>query len=119
MASVRVFVSDVKKATAFYTKALGFEVAESWGPAISILAKGDLTLWVSGPKTSAAKAWEDGTKPEPGGFTRIVLPLEDWENLQAKIHEFGGRIANGPLEGPGGTQIVVQDPDGNCIEFFS
>lgn len=119
MAAVRIFVSDVKKATAFYINALGFSVAESWGPAISILAKGDLTLWVSGPKTSAAKAWEDGTKPEPGGFTRIVLPIEDWESTAAKIAEFGGCVVNGPLEGLGGTQIVVQDPDGNCIEFFA
>jgi len=77
-----------------------------------------LELWLSGPKTSAAKPWEDGTLPVPGGLTRIVLPITQWEDQKALIEAHLGRICNGPIEGPGGKQIIVADPDGNTIEFF-
>lgn len=119
MAAVRIFVSDVARAREFYQSALGFEVVQSFGPAIAIMSSGDLQLWVSGPVSSAGKAWGDGTQPVPGGFTRIVLPLEDLESLQKRVGQYGGRVANGPIQGPGGTQVVVLDPDGNCIEFFA
>lgn len=79
MATVRLFVSDVERAQNFYENALGFELIESWGPALSIVGRDDLQLWLSGPATSAARPWADGTQPISGGFTRIVLPLEDWE----------------------------------------
>ncbi|MCC7433709.1 MAG: VOC family protein [Methanoregulaceae archaeon] len=118
MATVRLFVNDLSRSRAFYEHALGFELIEAWGPAFAIVQRGDLQIWLSGPATSAAKRWSDGTVPTPGGFNRIVLPIEDWEAQADAIAIHGGRIANGPLEGPGGTQIVVCDPDGNSIEFF-
>ena len=118
MATVRLFVSDVERAQNFYENALGFELIESWGPALSIVGRDDLQLWLSGPATSAARPWADGTQPISGGFTRIVLPLEDWEAQSEAIGIHGGRVVNGPIQGPGGTQVIACDPDGNCIEFF-
>ncbi len=118
MASVRIFVSDIEKSKAFYIDALGFELADQCGPAFAIVRRGDLDLWLSSLNTSAAKVWADGTQPMPGGFTRIVLPIKNWEEQLAKIELRLGRIANGPIDGPGGTQIIVSDPDGNTIEFF-
>lgn len=117
MAIVRVFVSGLEKAMPFYT-ALGFAVKDQWGPAFAMLEHGDLELWLSGPTTSAAQPWTDGTQPGPGGFTRIVLPLSLWNANQATVESAGGRICNGPISGPGGTQLIVFDPDGNSIEFF-
>lgn len=118
MATVRVFVADVDRARDFYEHALGFDVVEQWGPAMVIVQRGDLNLWLAGPASSAAKPWEDGTQPKPGGFSRIVLEIESWEAQAEAIAIHGGRVVNGPLRGPGGTQIIVLDPDGNSIEFF-
>lgn len=109
MVDVRVFVRMIKPAIGFYS-ALGFEVVEQWGSAIAIVQLGDLRLWLSGPATSAAKPWVDGTTPVPGGFTRIVLPLEIWTSVAAAAIERGGRVVNGPLSGPGGTQLIVCRP---------
>jgi catechol 2,3-dioxygenase-like lactoylglutathione lyase family enzyme len=117
MATVRIFVNDVVQARPFY-EALGFEQKEDHGPVIAIMGKGDLTVWLAGPGTSAARPWQDGTQPVPGGYTRIVLPMDVWEANRKKLESLGGRLVNGPLKGPGGTQIVVLDPDGNSIEFF-
>ena len=119
MATVRIFVSDVPRAQKFYESALGFETVQAFGPAIAIMAREDLQLWVSGPVSSAGKPWGDGTQPTAGGFTRIVLPLGNLEETRELVERHGGRVANGPLQGPGGTQVIVLDPDGNSIEFFS
>lgn len=67
MANVRYMVSDVEQAVAFYTTHLGFTVAEQWGPFLTIVARDDLQLWLSGPQTSAARPMPDGGVPEPGG----------------------------------------------------
>jgi len=119
MATVRLFVTDVDRARDFYEHALGFEVVEQWGPAMAIMRRDGLDLWLAGPSSSAAKAWEDGTQPKPGGFSRIVLEIESWEAQAEAIEIHGGRVVNGPIRGPGGTQIIVLDPDGNSIEFFA
>ena len=118
MATVRLFTTNLTKSINFYGSVLGFVKIEQWGAAFAIVRRGDLDLWLSGPQTSAAKPWEDGTVPIPGGFTRIVLPLPDVIELGELVDKHGGRIANGPLEGPGGVQLIVLDPDGNSIEFF-
>lgn len=117
MAIVRVFVTDLECALPLYG-ALGFDVQEQWGPAFAMLQREGLELWLSGPGTSAAQPWADGTQPKPGGFTRIVLPLSVWTENQAAIEAAGGRICNGPISGPGGTQLIACDRDGNSIEFF-
>ena len=118
MPAVRVFTRDLSKSITFYEGVLGFEKVEQWGPAFAILRRDDLDLWLSGPQTSAAKPWSDGTNPVPGGFNRIVLPLIEESDLNERLNRFGGRVANGPIEGPGGIQLIVLDPDGNSIELF-
>ncbi len=117
-ATVRLFTNNLTKSISFYAFVFGFEKIEQWGPAFAIVRRGDLDLWLSGPQTSAAKPWEDGTQPVPGGFGRIVLPLPSEIDLGNLVTEHGGSVANGPLKGPGGVQLIILDPDGNSIELF-
>ena len=117
MAAIRYFVSDLASSIAFY-ECLGFEVEESWGPAFSILAHGDLKLWLSGPGTSAAQPMPDGRKPEPGGWNRIVITVEDLPTLISVLEKGGAKFRNQMIGGPGGSQILLDDPDGSPIELF-
>jgi catechol 2,3-dioxygenase-like lactoylglutathione lyase family enzyme len=118
MATVRYLVRDVGAAVAFYTSALGFELKQQFGPAMAILARGDLTLWVAGPMASAARPMPDGKKPEPGGWNRFVVEVEDLAGLVAKLRERGVAFRNEVVEGPGGKQILCEDPSGNVVELF-
>ena len=117
MVAVRYFVVNVEISIAFY-ECLGFEVEESWGPAFAILARNNLRLWLSGPQTSAAKPMPDGRKPEPGGWNRIVLPVEDLKTIVDSLQKGGASFRNEIINGPGGSQILLDDPDGNPIELF-
>lgn len=118
MASVRYIVSNVDEAVKFYTSALGFEVEQQVGPAIAILSRGDLTLWVSGPSASASRPMPDGRKPEPGGWNRFVVEVDDLAAFSAKLREQGVKFRNEIVVGPGGQQILCEDPSGNAIELF-
>jgi len=118
MATVRYLVTDVSEAIAFYREALGFEVKQQFGPAMAILARGDLTLWLAGPAASASKPMLDGRKPEPGGWNRFVLEVEDLPDFVASLRERGVKFRNEILEGPGGKQILCEDPSGNAVELF-
>ena len=118
MAAVRYLVTDVNQAIAFYTGELGFELKQQFGPAMAILARNDLTLWLAGPAASASKPMPDGRKPEPGGWNRFVLEVEDLAGLVATLRQRGGTFRNESLEGPGGEQILCEDPSGNAIELF-
>ena len=82
MATVRYLVKDVDAAISFYA-ALGFELADRWGPPFAVMKLGDLTLWVSGPGTSAAKALPDGSEPRPGGWNRFVIEVPDLDTALA------------------------------------
>jgi catechol 2,3-dioxygenase-like lactoylglutathione lyase family enzyme len=118
MVSVRYMVRDVERAAAFYTQRLGFELAERWGPAFAIVRRGDLDLWLSGPATSAAKAMPDGRVPEPGGWNRIVVKVDDLEALHAQLTQAGAVFRNNIITGPGGSQVLVEDGEGNVVELF-
>ena len=118
MATVRYLVHDVDTALAFYTKWLGFELIERWGPPFAIVTKGDLKLWLSGPETSAAKAMPDGRKPEPGGWNRLVIEVEELDALVQNLKEAGMHFRNEIISGPGGKQILAEDPSGNPLELF-
>ncbi|MCB9149572.1 MAG: VOC family protein [Caldilineaceae bacterium] len=118
MATVRYLVHDVDTALAFYTKWLGFELTERWGPPFAIVTKGDLKLWLSGPETSAAKAMPDGRKPEPGGWNRLVIEVEELDALVQNLKEAGMHFRNEIVSGPGGKQILAEDPSGNPLELF-
>lgn len=118
MARVRYIVDDVAEVTDFFVSNLGFEVKESFGQAIAILALDDLTLLVSGPKASASKPMTDGTVPAPGGgWNRIVLSYDDLESVVERLKTNGVKFRNDILNGVGGKQVICEDPSGNVIEL--
>ncbi len=118
MTSVRYLVNDVDASVQFYTDALGFRVKAQYGPAMAILTRGDLTLWVAGPMASAARPMPDGRRPEPGGWNRFVLEVEDLATLVDDLRGKGVPFRNDIVVGPGGQQILVEDPSGNVVELF-
>ena len=118
MAQVRYIVDDVDRAVAFYTSKLGFGLEQQFGPAMAILKRGDLQLWIAGPLASASKPMPDGSKPIPGGWNRIVVTVDDLEGLVTRLRGEGVSFKNEILEGPGGQQILCLDPSGNIVELF-
>lgn len=88
------------------------------GPAFAIVTKGDLELWLSGPQTSAARPMPDGRQPEPGGWNRLVVEVENLPALVSRMKQAGVRFRNEIISGPGGQQILAEDPSGNPIELF-
>jgi len=114
---VRYLVKDVEASLPFYA-ALGFTVKERWGPPFVMLTLGELTLWVSGPGTSASKPLADGSIPSPGGWNRLVIEVADIRASMQALHSTGARFRSEPVQGPGGQQVVVEDPSGNPIELF-
>ena len=116
--NVRYMVDDVEAAIAWYTQHLGFEVISSAAPAFADVKRGALRLLLSGEKSSAGRAMPDGEKPKPGGWNRIEIVVS---NLEAEVHDLRGRglkFRNDIVKGPGGSQILLEDPSGNFIELF-
>jgi catechol 2,3-dioxygenase-like lactoylglutathione lyase family enzyme len=118
MVSVRYLVKDVESSVQFYSEQLGFELKQQFGPAMAILIKDGLSLWLAGPGSSAAQAMPDGSKPEPGGWNRCVLHVDNLEGLVDRLRAKGVRFRNETVKGPGGSQILCEDPSGNAIELF-
>jgi catechol 2,3-dioxygenase-like lactoylglutathione lyase family enzyme len=118
MATLRYLVADVDASIAFYTGHLGFTLEQQMGPAFAIVAREDLSLWLSGPQSSAARPMPDGLQPEPGGWNRFVLEVDDLETKVAELKQAGLSFRNEIVTGPGGKQIVLEDVDGNPIEVF-
>ena len=117
MAVVRYLVHNVDEAVAFYVT-LGFELADRPGPPIAIMRKGDLELWVSGPGASASRTLSNGSKPEPGGWNRFVVQVPDLDVAMSDVKAKGGHFRADPIKGPGGRQVLCEDPSGNPIELF-
>jgi catechol 2,3-dioxygenase-like lactoylglutathione lyase family enzyme len=118
LVSVRYMVDDVEKSIAFYTELLGFEVLTSAAPAFADVKRGDLRLLLSGPKSSAGRPMPDGAQPAPGGWNRIHLLVDDIDAEVASLRAAGGTFRNDIVEGPGGKQILLEDPSGNVVELF-
>ena len=116
--TVRYLVGDVDRAVAFYRDQLGFELVEQMGPAFARVRRDDLTLWLSGPASSAARPMPDGRQPGAGGWNRFVIEVDDLESKVAAMAAAGVRFRNAIVTGPGGRQILAEDPDGNPIELF-
>lgn len=118
MAQFRYIVLDVDESVAFYRDKLGLELIEQYGPAMAILRSGDLDLWIAGPMASASKPMPDGAKPAPGGWNRCVLTINNLEQKVASLRDIGVIFRNDIVEGPGGKQILCEDPSGNVVELF-
>jgi len=118
MVNVRYMVDDVEASIDFYTKHLGFEVRTSAAPAFADVTRGNLRLLLSGPKSSAGRPMPDGEKPGPGGWNRIHFIVEDLDAAVADLRQAGLTFRNDVVTGPGGSQILLQDPSGNVIELF-
>jgi catechol 2,3-dioxygenase-like lactoylglutathione lyase family enzyme len=116
--NIRYMVSNVDESIAFYTKLLGFELLSSAAPAFADVKRGNLRLLLAGPTSSAGRPMPDGTKPEPGGWNRIHFVVDDIDAEVAQLRDAGARFRNDIVEGPGGKQILLQDPSGNVVELF-
>ena len=117
MFSVRYFVDDVEKSVEFYSEKLGFKVDQQF-PAMAIVSKNGLTLWLSGPLSSAARPMPDGSTPSPGGWNRFALHVDDIEATVKTLRSAGVKFRNDIIQGPGGQQTLCEDPSGNVIELF-
>jgi catechol 2,3-dioxygenase-like lactoylglutathione lyase family enzyme len=111
-------VDDVEDAVAFYTTHFGFKVLSSFAPAFADVVRGNLRLLLSGPKSSAARPMPDGRTPGPGGWNRIHLIVEDIAAEVERLRAADLTFRNDIVTGPGGQQILLEDPSGNPIELF-
>jgi len=118
LVSVRYMVADVQESIDFYTKHLDFEVRMSAAPAFADVLRGNLRLLLSGPASSAGRPMPDGATPGPGGWNRIHLIVDDIEAEVARLREAGLPFRNDIVRGPGGAQILLEDPSGNVVELF-
>jgi catechol 2,3-dioxygenase-like lactoylglutathione lyase family enzyme len=118
LVSVRYMVDDVDEAVAFYTEHFGFTVLSSAAPAFADVSRGHLRLLLSGPKSSAGRPMPDGRTPGPGGWNRIHLIVDDIEADVQRLRDAGLPFRNDIVTGPGGRQILLDDPSGNPIELF-
>jgi catechol 2,3-dioxygenase-like lactoylglutathione lyase family enzyme len=118
MATVRYLVGDVARAEAFYVDQLGFVVEQEMLPAFARIRRDDLTHWLAGPASSAARPMPDGRQPEPGGWNRFVIEVDDLAAVVESLGAAGTVFRNDVVRGPGGSQILVEDPDGNPVELF-
>jgi len=118
MVNVRYMVDDVEAAVAFYTTHLGFALISKTLPAFADVALGGLRLLLSGPTSSAGRPMPDGRRPGPGGWNRIHLVVDDLAAQVDRLRGAGVHFRNDIVTGPGGSQILFEDPSGNPIELF-
>ena len=115
---VRYQVKDVKRSVDFYTKQLGFKLDQQNLPAFGQVSVGNLKLILSGPGASGSRPMPDGRQQEPGGWNRVVLQVSDLPARIEVLKKAGLHFRNEMEVGPGGKQILLEDPDGNPIELF-
>ena len=118
MASVRYMVNNVSEAMEFYCERLGFAIERDMHPNFASVRLDDLSLWLAGPGSSADRPMPDGAKPEAGGWNRLVIHVDDIEALVQRLKDAGASFRNEIVRGPGGAQILIQDPSGNVVELF-
>jgi catechol 2,3-dioxygenase-like lactoylglutathione lyase family enzyme len=117
--SVRYMIDDVDAAVVFYTHHLGFTLETNSAPAFASVTRGNLRLLLSGEKSSGRRPLPDGSKPVPGGWNRIQLPVSDIEAEAARLRAAGVKFRRDDIvTGPGGSQFWVVDPSGNLVELF-
>jgi catechol 2,3-dioxygenase-like lactoylglutathione lyase family enzyme len=116
--NVRYMVDDVDAAVAFYTSHLGFTLVSSMAPAFADVVRGNLRLLLSGPTSSAGRPMPDGRQPAAGGWNRIHFIVDDLAAEVERLRAEGVTFRNEIVKGPGGSQILLDDPSGNPIELF-
>lgn len=116
--NVRYMVDDVEAAIGFYTRHFGFTVISSAAPAFADVRRGALRLLLSGPASSAGRPMPDGRVPGPGGWNRIHFLVDDIEAEVERLRSEGVGFRNEIIKGPGGRQVLLDDPSGNPIELF-
>jgi len=115
---VRYQVKNVERSIEFYTKQLGFKLEHQAGTMFASVSMSGLNVFLSGPGSSGARPLPDGSQQEPGGWNRVVLRVDDVASLVKRMKEAGLRFRNEIETGPAGSQIQLEDPDGNAIELF-
>jgi len=115
---VRYQVKDVQRSITFYTQTLGFILDRQQLPAFGQVSTGDLKLILSGPGASGSRRMPDGRQQEAGGWNRVVLEVKDLPARIGELEKQGARFRNEMEVGPGGKQILLEDPDGNPVELF-
>ena len=118
LVNVRYMVDDVENAVAFYTTPFGFTLRSSAAPAFADVVRGNLRLLLSGPTSSAGRPMPDGRTPEPGGWNRIHFIVDDIAAEVERLRAADVRFRNEVVSGPGGSQILIEDPSGNMVELF-
>jgi catechol 2,3-dioxygenase-like lactoylglutathione lyase family enzyme len=118
LVSVRYMVNDVQESIDFYTSHFGFELRTNAVPAFADVVRGHLRLLLAGPKSSAGRPMPDGRRPEPGGWNRIHFVVKDIDGDVQRLRHAGVQFRNEIITGPGGQQILLEDPSGNPIELF-
>jgi catechol 2,3-dioxygenase-like lactoylglutathione lyase family enzyme len=118
---VRYIVNDVDSAITFYTKHLGFQEDMHPAPVFAMLSRGDLRLVLSapsGPNTGGGSALRDGRTPQPGGWNRFAVQVDDITEVSSQLRQAGVHFRSDIIEGVGGRQAIIEDPSGNPIELF-
>ena len=118
LVNVRYMVDDVEDAIDFYTNHFDFELRSSAAPAFADVVRGNLRLLLSGPKSSAGRQMSDGRTPAPGGWNRIHFIVDDIAADVERLRAAGLTFRNDIVSGPGGRQILLEDPSGNPVELF-
>jgi catechol 2,3-dioxygenase-like lactoylglutathione lyase family enzyme len=118
MVSVRYMVDDVDEALDFYVRQFGFEAGHNAAPAFAEVTRGKLRLLLAGPTSSAGRPMPDGRQPEPGGWNRLHFVVDDIAAEAERLRGAGVEFRNEIISGPGGQQVVLDDPSGNPIELF-
>jgi catechol 2,3-dioxygenase-like lactoylglutathione lyase family enzyme len=116
--NVRYMVNDVQASVDWYTAHLGFELISSAAPAFADVRRGALRLLLSGEKSSAGRPMPDGRRPGPGGWNRFELVVDDLKSEVDRLRSSGLKFRNDIVTGPGGSQILLEDPSGNVVELF-
>ncbi|HEX6664820.1 MAG TPA: VOC family protein [Gaiellaceae bacterium] len=116
--SVRYMVDEVDQAIDFYVNNFDFQLGHNASPAFAEVLRGRLRLLLAGPTSSAGRPMPDGRKPEPGGWNRIHFVVDNIAAEVERLRAAGVRFRNEIISGPGGQQILVDDPSGNPIELF-
>ena len=116
--NVRYMVIDVQQSVDWYTAHLGFKEISNAAPAFADVKRGALRLLLSGEKSSAGRPMPDGRRPEPGGWNRFELVVADLAAEVDRLRSRGLEFRNDIVTGPGGSQILLEDPSGNVIELF-